>query len=68
MLPISTGAEICSLVKVKKNNSITCPERPLKGSNDSGLLQQVVFECRFFLVDLRRVVASEQWSLNAGGL
>ena len=48
--------------------SITCIQRPLKGSNESGLLQQVVFKCRFCLVDVRRVVVSEQWSLKAGGL
>ena len=29
-------------------NSITCIKRPLKGSNKSGLLQQVVFKCRFY--------------------
>ena len=28
--------------------SITCIPRPLKGSNESGLLQQVVFEYRFY--------------------
>ena len=27
--------------------SITCIQWPLKGSNESGLLQQVVFKCRF---------------------
>ena len=48
--------------------SITCIQRPLKGSNESGLLQQVVFECRFYWVDLRRVAVSEQWFLKAGGL
>ena len=47
---------------------ITCIQRPLKGSNEGGLLQQVVFKCRFYLVDLRRVTVSEQWSLKAGGL
>ena len=36
--------------------SITCIQRPLKGSNESGLLQQVVFKHRFYKVDLRRVV------------
>ena len=41
--------------------------RPLKESNESGLLQQVVFKCRFYYVDLRRVVISEQWSLKEGG-
>ena len=40
----------------------------LKGSNESGLLQQVVFKCRFYWVDLRRVAVSEQWSLKSGGL
>ena len=48
--------------------SITCIQRPLKGSNESGLLQQVVFKFRFYSVDFRRVVVSEQWSLKAGGL
>ena len=47
--------------------SITCIQRPLKGSNESGLLQQVVLKCRFYLVDLR-VAVSEQLSLTAGGL
>ena len=37
------------------------------GSNESGLLQQVVFKRRFYKVDLRRVFVSEQWSLKAGG-
>ena len=27
---------------------ITCIQRPLTGSNESGLLQQVVIECRFY--------------------
>ena len=35
------------------------------GSNKSGLLQQIVFKCRFYLVDLRRGVVSEHWSLKA---
>ena len=48
--------------------SITCIQRPLNGSNESGLLQQVIFKCRFYKVDLRRVDVSEQWSLRAGGL
>ena len=48
--------------------SITCMQRPLKESNESGLLQQVVFECRSYQVDLRTVVVSEQWSLKADGL
>ena len=50
------------------NYSITCLQRPLKGNNKNGLLQQVVFKCRFCSVDLIRVVVSEQWSLKAGGL
>ena len=29
---------------------------------------QVVFKCRIYRVDLRRVVVSKQWSLKAGGL
>ena len=48
--------------------SITCIKRPLKESNEGGLLQQVVFKCRFYLVNLRWVVVSEQWSLQASGL
>ena len=48
--------------------SKTCIQRPLKGSNGSGLLQQVVFKCSFYLVVLRRVVVSEQWSVKAGDL
>ena len=46
--------------------SITCFQRAPKGSNKSGLLQQVVFKCRFCYVDLTRSVLSEQWSLRAG--
>ena len=30
----------------------------------SGLLQQVVFKCRFYLIDVRRDVVSKEWSLN----
>ena len=48
--------------------SITCIQKPLKGSNESGLFQQVVFACRFYSIDLRRVVVSEKWSLKAGVL
>ena len=48
--------------------SITYIQRPLKGSNEFNLLQQVVFKYRFYLVDLRRVFVSEKWSLKAGGL
>ena len=47
---------------------ITCIQRPLKGSNESGLLLQVVFKCRFYKIDSRRVVISKQWSPKAGGL
>ena len=32
------------------NYSITCIQRPLKGSNESGLLLQVVFKCRRVVV------------------
>ena len=39
-----------------------------QGSNESGLLQQVVFKYWFYQVHLRQVVVSEQWSLKAGGL
>ena len=45
--------------------NITCIQRPPKGSNESGLLQQVVFKCRFYYVGFRRNVGSEQWSLKA---
>ena len=34
-------------------------KKALEGSNESGLLQQVVFKCRFYQVDLKRVVVSE---------
>ena len=47
--------------------SITYIPRPLKRSYESGLLQQVVFKCRFYYVELRSVV-SAQWSIKAGGL
>ena len=49
------------------SSSITCIQRPPKGSSKSGLLQQVVFKCRFHQVDFRRGVVSEQWSLKAFG-
>ena len=45
--------------------SITCNKRLPKGTNKSGLLQQVVFKCRFYLVDLRMGVVSEESSLKA---
>ena len=35
-------------VEFESNYSITCIKRPLKGSNESGLLQQIVFKCRFY--------------------
>ena len=38
------------------------------GSNESGLLHQVVFKYRFSKVDLRKVDVPEQWFLKAGGL
>ena len=63
-----TLAVIVALNPNTPNCSITCIQRPLKGSNESGLLQQVVFKCRYYFVDLRRVTASDQWSLKAGGL
>ena len=65
------GAQICELAAVyliHLKYSITCIQRPLKGSNESGLLQQAVFKCRFYKVELRRVVVSEQWSFKADGL
>ena len=34
--------------------SITCIQRPPKGRNENGLLQQVVFKCRCYQVDFRR--------------
>ena len=45
--------------------SVTEILRPLKGSNESGLLQQVVIKCRFYYAELRRLAVSEQWSLKA---
>ena len=48
--------------------SITCCKGPFNGSNESRLLQQVAFKCRFYYVALRRIVVSEQWSLKASGL
>ena len=45
---------------IRKVYNTTCIQKPLKGSNQ--------FKCRFYSVDLRRVVVSEQWSLNTGGL
>ena len=47
--------------EVQKN----CIQRPPKGSNKSVLLQQVVFKCRFYYVDTRKDIVSEQWSLKA---
>ena len=32
----------------KKKDITTCIKKPLKGSNESGLLQQVVFKYRFY--------------------
>ena len=46
--------------------SITSIQRLPKGSNRSGLLQQVVFKCRWYYVDLRREAVLEQWSLKEG--
>ena len=48
--------------------SMTCINRALKGSNESGLLRQVVFKCRLYEVALRKVVVSERWSLKSDGL
>ena len=48
--------------------SITCIQSPLKGSDESGLLQQVAFKYRFYYVELGKLAVSEQWSLKAGGL
>ena len=45
--------------------SITCVQRPCKGSNESGLLKQVVFKCRLYQGNLIRGVVSGQWSLKA---
>ena len=46
---ISTGYYLDhTKLEVNQNKySIACIQRPLKGSNESGLLQQVVFKCRF---------------------
>ena len=50
------------LITTKFNKySITCIQRPRKGSRKSGLSQQVAFKCRFYQVDLRRGVVSVQW-------
>ena len=46
----------------------TCIHIPLKGSNESSLLQQVAFKCRFDYVELKTLAVSEQWSLKAGVL
>ena len=46
-------------------HSITCIQKPPEGSNTSDLLQQVVFKCRSYLVNLSGGVVSEQWSLTA---
>ena len=55
-------------ISSRRKYSITCIQRPFKASDKNGLLQHMVFKCRFYLVDLRRVAVSEQWSLKAGGL
>ena len=44
--------------------SVTSIQRPPKGNNESGLLQNMIFQCRFFWVYLRRDVVSEQSSLK----
>ena len=49
----------------KYKYSITCVQRPHKRSNKSGLLQQVVFKCRLYWLDLIRGVVSGQWSLKS---
>ena len=48
-------------------HSITCIQRPLQVINKSILLQQVVFKCWFYFVDLGRDVVSDLWSLKSGG-
>ena len=48
---ISKGIELNSHKQptlCMKINSITCIQRPSKGSNKSGLLQEVIFTCRFY--------------------
>ena len=45
--------------------SITCIQRPLKGSNESGLLHQVVFKCRFYQVDLTLFQTSPGFYVSA---
>ena len=42
----------------KYRSSLTCIQRPPKGSGKSGFLQQVIFECRFCHVNLRKGVVS----------
>ena len=44
--------------------SITCNQRPPKGGNKNGPLLQVVFKCRFYYIDFRRRVVSEQLSFQ----
>ena len=45
-------------------NDFTCIQRPLKGCNKSGLLQEVVFKGRFCYLDFNRSGLSGQWSLK----
>ena len=56
------------LEKRNKKYSITCIQRPLRGSNECGLLLQVVFKYRFYFVDKRGIVVTELWILKAGAL
>ena len=62
------GKEIRGIRRTISRYSITCIQRPLKGSKENGLLQQVVFRCRFYSVDLRQIIVSEQWYLKADDL
>ena len=70
--PVFCGDKTCSVLvervstatKYETNYSITCIQRPPKGNNESGLLQQVVFKYRLLWVYLTRDVVSEQWSLK----
>ena len=47
--------------------SITCIQRSPKGSKKVVSYSRWSLKCRCHLVDLRKDVASKQWSLKAGG-
>ena len=48
-----------------QSHSITGIQRQTKGSNKSGLLQQVVFKYRFYLFNSRSCVVFEKLSVRA---